>query len=71
MSTPLSRSEFEVTQQYVYLNHAAAGVLPASTVAAIEQFVRAHAASGVLGTFPYDLQMTEYRSKIGGFIGAS
>ena len=71
MSTPLPRSEFGVTQQYVYLNHAAAGVLPASTVAAIEQFVRAHASGGVLGTFPYDLQMTEYRSKIGGFIGAS
>ena len=71
MSTPLTRSEFGVTQQYVYLNHAAAGVLPASTVAAIEQFVRAHAAGGVLGTFPYDLQMTEYRAKIGGFIGAS
>ncbi|MGA8795896.1 MAG: aminotransferase class V-fold PLP-dependent enzyme [Candidatus Cybelea sp.] len=71
MSTPLPRSEFGVTQQYVYLNHAAAGVLPTSTVAAIEQFVRAHAAGGVLGTFPYDLQMTEYRARIGGFIGAS
>lgn len=71
MSTPLTRSEFGITQQYVYLNHAAAGVLPASTVAAIEQFVRAQAAGGVLGTFPYDLQMTEYRSSIGGFIGAS
>ena len=70
MSTPLPRSEFGVTQQYVYLNHAAAGVLPASTVAAIEQFVHAHAAGGVLGTFPYDLQMTEYPARIGGFIGA-
>ncbi|MGC9991936.1 MAG: aminotransferase class V-fold PLP-dependent enzyme [Candidatus Cybelea sp.] len=71
MSTPLSRSEFRVTERYVYLNHAAAGVLPASTVAAIEQFVRAHAGKGVLGTFPYDLKMAEYRAKIGGFIGAS
>ena len=71
MSTPLSRSEFGVTEQYVYLNHAAAGVLPASTVAAIEQFVRAHADKGVLGTFPYDLKMTEYRAKIGSFIGAN
>jgi selenocysteine lyase/cysteine desulfurase len=71
VSTPLSRSEFRSTQQYVYLNHAAAGVLPASTVAAIEQFVRAHADAGVLGTFPYDLKMAEYRAKIGGFIGAS
>ncbi|HLY01390.1 MAG TPA: aminotransferase class V-fold PLP-dependent enzyme [Candidatus Cybelea sp.] len=70
MSTPLSRSEFGVTRQYVYLNHAAAGVLPASTVAAIEEFVRAHADGGVLGTFPYDLKMAEYRAKIGGFIGA-
>jgi selenocysteine lyase/cysteine desulfurase len=40
-------------------------------VAAIEQFVRAHADAGVLGTFPYDLKMAEYRAKIGGFIGAS
>jgi selenocysteine lyase/cysteine desulfurase len=71
VSTPLTRNEFGVTQQYVYLNHAAAGVLPASTVAAIEQFLHAHATAGVLGTFPYDLQMTEYRSKIGAFIGAS
>jgi cysteine desulfurase / selenocysteine lyase len=71
VSTPLSRSEFGVTEQYVYLNHAAAGVLPASTVAAIEQFVRAHADKGVLGTFPYDLKMTEYRAKIGSFIGAN
>jgi cysteine desulfurase/selenocysteine lyase len=71
VSTPLSRSEFGVTEHYVYLNHAAAGVLPASTVAAIEQFVRAHAHKGVLGTFPYDLKMTEYRAKIGGFIGAN
>lgn len=71
MSAPLSRSEFGVTEQYVYLNHAAAGVLPASSVAAIEKFVRAHADAGVLGTFPHDLQMPEYRSKIGAFIGAS
>ncbi|HEY6485649.1 MAG TPA: aminotransferase class V-fold PLP-dependent enzyme [Candidatus Cybelea sp.] len=71
MTTPLPRSEFAVTQRYLYLNHAAAGVLPASTVAAIAEFARAHAAAGVLGTFPYDLEMVEYREKIGRFIGAS
>ncbi len=71
MSTPLPRSEFDVVRRYVYLNHAAAGVLPASTVAAIGQFAREHAGAGVLGTFPYDLKMPEYREKIGGFIGAS
>ena len=38
MSTPLPRDEFAVTQRYVYLNHAATGVLPRSSVAAIEEF---------------------------------
>ena len=71
MTTPLPRSEFAVTQRYLYLNHAAAGVLPASTVAAVQEFARAHAAAGVLGTFPYDLAMVEYREKIGRYIGAS
>lgn len=71
MTTPLPRSEFAVTQGYIYLNHAAAGVLPRSSTAAIEAFVRAHAEAGVLGTFPYDLRMPEYREKIGRFLGAS
>jgi selenocysteine lyase/cysteine desulfurase len=71
VTTPLPRSEFAVTQRYLYLNHAAAGVLPASTVAAVNEFAHAHAAAGVLGTFPYDLAMVEYREKIGRYIGAS
>ena len=71
MTTPLPRSEFAVTQRYLYLNHAAAGVLPASTVAAMKEFAQAHAAAGVLGTFPYDLAMVRYREKIGRYIGAS
>jgi len=71
VTTPLPRSEFAVTQRYLYLNHAAAGVLPASTVAAVAEFAHAHAAAGVLGTFPYDLAMVEYREKIGRYIGAS
>jgi cysteine desulfurase / selenocysteine lyase len=71
VTTPLPRSEFAVTSRYVYLNHAAAGVLPASTIAAIDEFVAAHAQAGVLGTFPYDLRMPEYREAIGRFIGAS
>jgi selenocysteine lyase/cysteine desulfurase len=71
VSTPLARSEFAVTQRYVYLNHAAAGVLPTSTVREVEKFARAHADAGVLGTFPYDLQLPEFRRKVGQFIGAS
>lgn len=70
MSTALPRSEFAVTRRYVYLNHASAGVLPLSSAAAIETFVRAHAEAGVRGTFPFDLRMPEYREKIGRFIGA-
>jgi cysteine desulfurase/selenocysteine lyase len=70
VSTALPRDAFEVTRHYIYLNHAAAGVLPSSTVAAIGEFTHAHAAAGVLGTFPYDLRMPEYRAKIGRFIGA-
>jgi selenocysteine lyase/cysteine desulfurase len=70
VTTPLPRSEFAVTRHYVYLNHAAAGVLPLSSTLAIEEFVRRHADAGVLGTFPYDAEMPEYREKIGRFIGA-
>ncbi len=71
MTPPLPRSEFAVTRRYVYLNHAAAGVLPLSSVVAIESFVREHADAGVLGTYPYDAALPEYRDKIGRFIGAS
>ncbi len=70
MSTALPRSEFAVTRRYVYLNHASAGVLPLSSAAALEAFVRAHAEAGMRGTFPYDLRMPEYRRQIGQFIGA-
>jgi cysteine desulfurase/selenocysteine lyase len=70
VSTPLPRSEFAVTRQSVYLNHAAAGVLPQCSVAAIETFVREHAEAGVLGTFPYDAAMPDYRERIARFIGA-
>ncbi len=70
MSTALPRCDFAVTRRYVYLNHASAGVLPLSSAAAIETFVRTHAEAGVRGTFPYDLRMPEYREKIGRFIGA-
>jgi selenocysteine lyase/cysteine desulfurase len=70
VSTPLPRSEFQVVRHFVYLNHASAGVLPLSSVAAIEAFAREHAEKGVLGTYPYDLRLPEYRERIGRFIGA-
>ncbi len=70
MSTPLPRSEFAVTERSVYLNHAAVGILPRSSRLAIEELLRAHGDAGVLGTYPYDARMPEYRERIGGFIGA-
>ena len=71
MSTPLPRAEFAVTQRYVYLNHAAVGVLPQSTLGALESFLRSHASAGVLGTFPYENAMPHSREAIGRFVGAS
>ena len=71
MTTPLPRDEFAVTRRYVYLNHASAGVLPECSQRCIAEFLRAQAECGVLGTFPYDLQLSEYRQRIGNFIGAA
>lgn len=70
MTTPLSRDLFAVTQQYAYLNHAAVGVLPGPTREALHAFVDAHAEGGVMGVFPYELRMDEYRAAIARFIGA-
>ena len=70
MTTPLPRNEFAVTQRCIYLNHASAGVLPRMSVEAIDAYVRAHAEGGVLGTFPYELRLPEYREKIARYIGA-
>lgn len=68
---PLSRDLFEVTENYAYLNHAAVGVLPKPTRAALHEFVDAQATGGVMGVFGYELQMPQYRERIGRFIGAS
>ena len=71
LSTPLPRSEFAVTERFTYLNHAAVGVLPASSREAIETFVRAHAEGGVMGVYGYEARMPQYRENIGRLIGAS
>jgi selenocysteine lyase/cysteine desulfurase len=71
VSTPLPRHEFAVTERYVYLNHAAVGVLPRSCAASLGEFVNGHAEAGVLGTFTYEAKMPQYRDAIGRFIGAN
>lgn len=70
MITPLSRDLFAATEKYAYLNHAAVGVLPRPTREALHAFVDAHATGGVMGVFPYELRMQEYRERIASFIGA-
>jgi cysteine desulfurase/selenocysteine lyase len=70
VSTPLPRDEFAVTGRYVYLNHAATGVLPRSSIAAIEEFVCEHGAGGVMGTWRYEARMPEFRERIARFVGA-
>jgi cysteine desulfurase/selenocysteine lyase len=71
VTTPLPRSEFAVTDRFIYFNHAAVGVLPVSTRDAIDAFVHAHAEAGVMGTYTYEAKMPAYRERIGRFVGAS
>ena len=68
--TPLDRSLFAVTETNAYLNHAAVGVLPRPTREALHGFIDAHADAGVLGVYPYEARMTEFRDRIAAFIGA-
>jgi cysteine desulfurase/selenocysteine lyase len=68
--TALDRSLFAVTDKYIYLNHAAVGVLPRPTREALQRFIDAHATGGVMGVWPYEQRMTQYRDRIARFIGA-
>ncbi len=70
MTTPLPRDLFAVTEQYTYLNHAAVGILARPTREALHAFIDAHAREGVLGVFPYERRMEEYRAQIARYIGA-
>lgn len=70
MTSALSRELFAATAKYTYLNHAAVGVLPRPTREALHAFVDAHASGGVMGVYPYELRMREYRERIARFIGA-
>ena len=45
-------------------------MLSRSTKEAVDAFVKAHAEAGVLGVFPYENRLFEYRERVGKFIGA-
>jgi cysteine desulfurase / selenocysteine lyase len=66
----LDRSLFVATENYTYLNHAAVGVLPRPTRDALHAFIGAHASGGVMGVWPYESRMGQYRTRIARFIGA-
>jgi cysteine desulfurase/selenocysteine lyase len=55
----------------VYLNAAAAGILPRATRDAIVELVDGQAAAGLLGFLPVESQLTAYRERVGAFIGAT
>jgi cysteine desulfurase/selenocysteine lyase len=69
--TPLPRAELPVSDNFVYLNHAATGVIPRCTRRAIEEFVAAQSEKGVMGSFPYEVRMPEFRGRVASFIGAN
>ncbi len=68
-AAPLARGSFALASGLVYLNHAAAGVLPLATRDALHAMIDDHAARGVLGTWPREASLPAYRRRIAEFIG--
>jgi cysteine desulfurase / selenocysteine lyase len=54
----------------VYLNHAAAGVLPRRTRDAVVALVEGQARAGVLGFLPAESHLPSFRESAGAFVGA-
>jgi cysteine desulfurase/selenocysteine lyase len=67
---PLARSSFSIQPGLVYLNHAAAGILPALTRDALIGAIEDHARRGVLGTWPMERDVPLARRTVAAFIGA-
>jgi selenocysteine lyase/cysteine desulfurase len=68
---PLGRDAVAPGEGVVYLNHAAAGVLPVATRDAIVRVVDGQARAGVLGFVPVEANLARSRERVGAFIGAS
>lgn len=66
---PLTRDAFALAPGLIYMNHAAAGVLPVATRDALHAMVDDHAARGVLGTAPRELALPAYRRTAAELIG--
>ena len=70
-AAPLARDAFAVAPGLIYVNHAAAGVLPLATRDALHAMIDDHAARGVLGTGSRELALPAYRRRIAAFIGGA
>jgi selenocysteine lyase/cysteine desulfurase len=68
---PLRRAEFGHARDFVYLNHAAAGLLPRRTRDVLVALVEGQAAKGVLGVVAVESNLGRIRERVGRFIGAS
>jgi cysteine desulfurase/selenocysteine lyase len=68
---PLSRDAFALDPGLIYLNHAAAGVLPIRTRDAVVEAVQRHAATGVLEMAALEQAAEVTRERIARFIGAT
>lgn len=66
---PLARDAFALAPGLIYVNHAAAGVLPIATRDALHAMIDDHAARGVLGTASRELSLPAYRRRIAEFVG--
>ena len=57
-------------RDFVYLNHAAAGLLPRRTRDRLVELVEAQAERGVLGVHRVESRLAELRERVGRFVGA-
>ena len=70
-SPPLTRADVATGDGVVYLNHAAAGVLPTRTRDALVGMVEGQARAGLLGFLDVELNLDRTRERVGTFIGAT
>jgi cysteine desulfurase/selenocysteine lyase len=68
---PLGRDRVAPGEGVVYLNHAAAGVLPTATRDAIVKIVDGQARAGVLGFVPVEANLAHSRERVGAVVGAA
>jgi selenocysteine lyase/cysteine desulfurase len=71
ISPPLGPETIAAGRGIVYLNHAAAGVLPHATRDALVGIVEGQAREGVLGFVAVESQLDRYRERVGALIAAS